>query len=235
VDTAHGHQRKMFDALKAVRELNPAVPVVAGNVVSADGVRDLVEAGADIIKVGVGPGAMCTTRMMTAVGRPQFSAVYECSAAARELGASVWADGGVRYPRDVALALAAGASQVMIGSWFAGTYESPGDLQLDSTGKQYKESFGMASARAVQNRTQRDGAFDRARKGLFEEGISSSKMYLDPVRPGVEDLLDMITAGLRSSMTYAGAVNLEEFREKAIVGVQSAAGYEEGRPLPESW
>ncbi|HEY8295916.1 MAG TPA: GuaB1 family IMP dehydrogenase-related protein, partial [Micrococcaceae bacterium] len=213
VDTAHGHQRKMFDALKAVRELNPAVPVVAGNVVSADGVRDLVDAGADIIKVGVGPGAMCTTRMMTAVGRPQFSAVYECSAAARELGASVWADGGVRYPRDVALALAAGASQVMIGSWFAGTYESPGDLQVDSTGRQYKESFGMASARAVQNRTQRDGAFDRALKGLFEEGISASKMYLDPLRPGVEDLLDLITAGLRSSMTYAGAVSLAEFRE----------------------
>ncbi len=235
VDTAHGHQRKMFDALKAVRELNPAVPVVAGNVVSAAGVRDLVEAGADIIKVGVGPGAMCTTRMMTAVGRPQFSAVHECAAAARELGASVWADGGVRYPRDVALALAAGASQVMIGSWFAGTYESPGDLQVDSTGRQYKESFGMASARAVQNRTQRDGAFDRALKGLFEEGISASKMYLDPLRPGVEDLLDLITAGLRSSMTYAGAVSLAEFREKAIVGVQSAAGYEEGRPLPQSW
>ncbi|MBT1003087.1 GuaB1 family IMP dehydrogenase-related protein [Paenarthrobacter sp. DKR-5] len=235
VDTAHGHQRKMFDALRAVRSLNPQVPVVAGNVVSADGVRDLVEAGADIIKVGVGPGAMCTTRMMTAVGRPQFSAVLECSEAARALGARVWADGGVRYPRDVALALAAGASQVMIGSWFAGTYESPGDLQVDSNGRQYKESFGMASARAVQNRTQREGAFDRARKALFEEGISASKMYLDPGRPGVEDLVDMITSGVRSSLTYAGATNLAEFRERAVVGVQSAAGYEEGRPLPQSW
>jgi IMP dehydrogenase len=235
VDTAHGHQRKMFDALRAVRSLDPGVPVVAGNVVSAVGVRDLVEAGANIVKVGIGPGAMCTTRMMTAVGRPQFSAVYECSQAARELGAHVWADGGVRYPRDVALALAAGASQVMIGSWFAGTYESPGDLQVDGDGRQYKESFGMASARAVQHRTQRDGAFDRARKSLFDEGISTSKMYLDPVRPGVEDLLDMITAGLRSSMTYAGATDLARFREQAVVGVQSAAGYEEGRPLPQSW
>ncbi|GAB3266044.1 GuaB1 family IMP dehydrogenase-related protein [Arthrobacter pigmenti] len=235
VDTAHGHQRKMFDALEAVRGLDPDVPVVAGNVVSADGVKDLVAAGANIVKVGVGPGAMCTTRMMTAVGRPQFSAVLECSQAARELGASVWADGGVRYPRDVALALAAGASQVMVGSWFAGTYESPGDLLTDSSGRQYKESFGMASARAVQNRTQREGSFDRARKGLFEEGISSSRMYLDPSRPGVEDLLDMITAGLRSSMTYAGAADLSSFRERALVGVQSAAGYEEGRPLQESW
>ena len=235
VDTAHGHQRKMLDALKAVTALDPSVPVVAGNVVSADGVRDLVEAGASIVKVGVGPGAMCTTRMMTAVGRPQFSAVYECAQAAAELGAHVWADGGVRYPRDVALALAAGASQVMIGSWFAGTYESPGDLQTDSQGRQYKESFGMASARAVQNRTQREDVFARARKGLFEEGISTSTMYLDPARPGVEDLLDMITAGVRSSMTYAGARSLAEFRERAIVGVQSAAGYEEGRPLQQSW
>lgn len=235
VDTAHGHQEKMLDALRAVRSLSPSVPVAAGNVVSADGVRDLVEAGADILKVGVGPGAMCTTRMMTAVGRPQFSAVLECSTAAAALGAHVWADGGVRYPRDVALALAAGASQVMIGSWFAGTYESPGDLQVDAAGRQFKESFGMASARAVQNRSAGDAAFERARKGLFEEGISTSKMYLDPARPGVEDLLDMITAGLRSSLSYAGAASLAEFRERAIVGIQSAAGYEEGRPLPQSW
>ncbi len=235
VDTAHGHQEKMLDALRAVRSLSPSVPVAAGNVVSAAGVRDLVEAGADILKVGVGPGAMCTTRMMTAVGRPQFSAVLECSTAAAELGAHVWADGGVRYPRDVALALAAGASQVMIGSWFAGTYESPGDLLVDAAGRHYKESFGMASARAVQNRNSGEGAFERARKGLFEEGISTSTMYLDPARPGVEDLLDMITAGLRSSFSYAGASSLAEFRERAIVGVQSAAGYEEGRPLPQSW
>jgi IMP dehydrogenase len=127
VDTAHGHQEKMICALQAVRALDPAVPVVAGNVVTAAGVADLVSAGADIVKVGVGPGAMCTTRMMTGVGRPQFSAVLECAEQARQLGASVWADGGVRHPRDVALALAAGASNVMIGSWFAGTFESPGD------------------------------------------------------------------------------------------------------------
>ncbi|HEY0217643.1 MAG TPA: GuaB1 family IMP dehydrogenase-related protein, partial [Cellulomonas sp.] len=112
VDTAHGHQRKMLDALEAVRSLDPQVPVVAGNVVTAEGTRDLIAAGADIVKVGVGPGAMCTTRMMTAVGRPQFSAVLGCAAEARRLGKHVWADGGVRHPRDVALALAAGASQV---------------------------------------------------------------------------------------------------------------------------
>jgi IMP dehydrogenase len=235
VDTAHGHQERMFDALAAVRSLSPSVPVVAGNVVSADGVRDLIAAGADIVKVGVGPGAMCTTRMMTGVGRPQFSAVLECSAAARSLGKHVWADGGVRHPRDVALALAAGASAVMVGSWFAGTYESPGDLHQAPDGRMYKESFGMASARAVANRTTGEDAFDRARKALFDEGISTGRMYLDPLRPGVEDLIDTITAGVRSACTYAGATTLPDFAERAVIGVQSASGYAEGRPLYTNW
>ncbi|MEV2215234.1 GuaB1 family IMP dehydrogenase-related protein [Streptomyces sp. NPDC050997] len=235
IDTAHGHQESMISAIKLVRDLDPRVPIVAGNIVAAEGVRDLVEAGADIIKVGVGPGAMCTTRMMTGVGRPQFSAVLECAAEARKYGKHVWADGGVRHPRDVAMALAAGASNVMIGSWFAGTYESPGDLQQDADGRFYKESFGMASARAVANRTSEESGYDRARKALFEEGISTSRMYLDPDRPGVEDLIDSIIAGVRSSCTYAGANSLEEFSEKAVVGIQSAAGYAEGKPLHASW
>jgi IMP dehydrogenase len=235
VDTAHGHQERMIEALTAVRALSPTVPIVAGNVVSADGTRALIEAGADIVKVGVGPGAMCTTRMMTGVGRPQFSAVRDCAATARELGKHVWADGGVRHPRDVALALAAGASSVMIGSWFAGTHESPGDLMEDFDGRAYKVSFGMASARAVANRTSTESAYDRARKGLYEEGISSSRMYLDPARPGVEDLIDEICSGVRSACTYAGASTLEELHERALVGVQSAAGFHEGRPLATSW
>ncbi|MDQ0785889.1 GuaB1 family IMP dehydrogenase-related protein [Streptomyces sp. B3I8] len=235
IDTAHGHQESMISGLKVVRDLDPGVPIVAGNIVSAEGVKDLIDAGADIIKVGVGPGAMCTTRMMTGVGRPQFSAVLECAAEARKYGKHVWADGGVRHPRDVAMALAAGASNVMVGSWFAGTYESPGDLQHDADGRPYKESFGMASARAVRNRTSEESAYDRARKALFEEGISTSRMFLDPARPGVEDLIDMIIAGVRSSCTYAGAASLEEFAEKAVVGIQSAAGYAEGKPLHASW
>jgi IMP dehydrogenase len=235
VDTAHGHQERMIEALKAVRSVGVDVPVVAGNVVAADGVKDLVDAGADIIKVGVGPGAMCTTRMMTGVGRPQFSAVLECVREADRHGRKVWADGGVRHPRDVALALAAGASQVMIGSWFAGTFESPGDLRLDTDGRAYKESFGMASARAVANRTSSDTAFDRARKGLYEEGISSSRMYLDPERSGVEDLVDVICAGVRSACTYAGASSLAELTERAVVGIQSASGFHEGKPLPGGW
>ncbi|GAB3831675.1 GuaB1 family IMP dehydrogenase-related protein [Kribbella italica] len=235
IDTAHGHQERMLDVLRTVRALDPQVPVVAGNVVTAEGVSDLVEAGADIVKVGVGPGAMCTTRMQTAVGRPQFSAVLDCAARARELGKHVWADGGVRHPRDVALALAAGASSVMIGSWFAGTYESPGDPHHDSDGRIYKESFGMASARAVASRTADDTPFQRARKSFFGEGISTARMYLDPERPSVEDLLDSIVSGVRSSCTYVGAGTLEEFHQRAVVGIQTASGYAEGKPLDKSW
>ena len=243
VDTAHGHQDKMLEALPLVVAARDAyeaasghrVPIAAGNVVSADGVRDLVAAGADIVKVGVGPGAMCTTRMMTGVGRP---AVLRRPRVRRGCPRARCARVGRRrrpLPRDVALALAAGAASVMIGSWFAGTLESPGDLKVGPDGRPYKESFGMASARAVSNRTRDAAGFERARMALFEEGISSSRMFLDPDRPGVEDLVDAITAGVRSSATYAGARSLAEFHERAIVGLQSSAGYDEGRPLHASW
>jgi IMP dehydrogenase len=235
IDTAHGHQEGMIGAVERVASLDLGIPIAAGNVVTAPAVRDLVSAGASIAKVGVGPGAMCTTRMMTAVGRPQFSAVLETAEVARELGAHVWADGGVRYPRDVALALAAGAASVMIGSWFAGTIEAPGRLQTDADGRLYKESWGMASTKAVHERFGRLDPYELARRELFAEGISSSRIYLDPLRPSVEDLLDMITSGVRSSFTYAGARSLAEFHDRALVGIQSAAGYEEGKALPVSW
>ncbi|MFG6445099.1 GuaB1 family IMP dehydrogenase-related protein [Microbacterium sp. P07] len=235
LDTAHGHQDGMLRALREVAALDLGLPIVAGNIVTAEGVSDLVDAGATILKVGVGPGAMCTTRMMTAVGRPQFSAVLETAEAARIYGAHVWADGGVRYPRDVALALAAGAASVMIGSWFAGTIEAPGELMTDADGRIYKESWGMASTKAVHERFGRLDPYELARKELFAEGISSSRIYLDPLRPGLEDLLDMITSGVRSSFTYAGASTVAEFRDRARVGLQSAAGYEEGKALPVSW
>ncbi len=235
IDTAHGHQLKMLDAIKSVASLDLGLPLAAGNIVSAEGTRDLITAGASIVKVGVGPGAMCTTRMMTGVGRPQFSAIVECAAAARQLGGHVWADGGVRHPRDVALALAAGAANVMIGSWFAGTYESPGDLMRDREDQPFKESYGMASKRAVAARTAADSQFDRARKALFEEGISTSRMGLDPSRGGVEDLLDHITSGVRSTCTYVGAATIAELHDKAVLGVQSAAGFAEGHPLPTGW
>jgi IMP dehydrogenase len=234
VDTAHGHQQKMLEAVKAARGAAPNHPLVAGNVVTVDGTNDLISAGADIVKVGVGPGAMCTTRMMTGVGRPQFSAVLACAEVARSRGRHVWADGGVRHPRDVALALAAGASSVMIGSWLAGTYESAADAMRDPNGLLYKENYGMASSRAVSGRTRGESGFERARKSLFEEGISKSKMYLDPDMPGVEDILDVIVAGVRSSCTYAGAATLDQLHERAVIGIQSQAGFMEGRPL-DTW
>jgi IMP dehydrogenase len=235
LDTAHGHQTRMLRAVEAVRGAIGDRPLVAGNVVTADGTRELIEAGADIVKVGVGPGAMCTTRLMTGVGRPQFSAVVECADEAARLDRHVWADGGVRWPRDVALALAGGAASVMFGSWLAGTYESAADPMHDADGRVYKESFGMASNRAVKARTKDDDAFERARKELFEEGISTSRMYVDPERPGVEDILDQVVAGVRSACTYAGAANLTEFHDRVVVGVQSVSGYDEGLPQPSSW
>jgi len=243
MDTAHGHQERMIAAVEKVRRVRDEyaaatgrhVLIVAGNIVTREGTTDLIDAGADVVKVGVGPGAMCTTRMQTGVGRPQFSAVLDCAEAARDMGRSIWADGGVRHPRDVALALAAGAGAVMIGSWFAGTYESTGTLMSDANGRSYKESFGMASSRAVRARTRNQSLLERARAALFEEGISNSRMYLDPQRPGVEDLIDFIVTGVRSSCTYAGARTLEDFHARATIGVQSRSGYEEGRPLHVSW
>lgn len=235
LDTAHGHQQKMLSAIKSVREIDPKIPIVAGNVVTSQAVIDLVKAGANIIKVGIGPGSMCTTRMMTAVGRPQLSAVLECAKTAKELGAQVWADGGVKHPRDVVLALAAGADSVMIGSWFAATNESAADVQMSSDNRLYKENYGMASNRAVKNRNSHESAYLKAKKEFFEEGISTSKLYLNPYKSGSEDILDEINAGLRSAMTYSGAHNLTEFQDQAIIGIQSSSGYEEGKPVSLSW
>lgn len=231
IDTAHGHQRRMLETLESVRAaIGDSLPIVAGNVCTAEGTRALIEAGADVVKVNVGPGAMCTTRMQTGVGRPSFSSVRACAEVAREAGKHVWADGGVRAPRDVALYLAAGATRVMVGSLLAGTYESPGDIFEDAQGRAYKENYGMASARAVGERTQGLDAFAVAKKQFFREGISSSRIYLKPGQGSVGDLLvDMVT-GVQSAMTYSGAHDLASFAERAIVGVQTRGGFVEGTP-----
>ena len=236
IDTAHGHQKKTLQAIKNVSDkVGNKVKIVAGNVTTANATKDLVNAGANIVKVGIGPGAMCTTRMMTGVGRPQFSAVLECSKQAKAMDAHVWADGGVRHPRDVAIALGAGASNVMFGSWFAGTYESASDMQQDSEGRLYKVNYGMASRRAVKGRNEQQDIYTKAKKELFEEGISASKLFINPRMPGVEDIIDHIVAGLRSSMAYAGASNILEFQQKAVFGVQMSSGYNEGLPLTTNW
>lgn len=230
LDTAHGHQRRMLEAVAQLREVAKGRPIVAGNVCTAEGTRELIEAGADVVKVNVGPGAMCTTRMQTGVGRPTFSSVRACAEEAAKHGKHVWADGGVRHPRDVALYCAAGAARVMVGTALAGTFESPGDVKTDAEGRIYKQNYGMASARAVAERTAGLDAFERAKKGFFREGISTSRIYIQPGRESVGAILiDMIT-GLQSALTYVGAANLAEFHDRAIVGVQSLSGYGEGTP-----
>jgi IMP dehydrogenase len=231
LDTAHGHQRRMLEAIRAVKSVIAGrVPIIAGNVCTAEGTRALIEAGADVVKVNVGPGAMCTTRMQTGVGRPTFTSVLQCAREARTHGKHVWADGGVKHPRDVALYLAAGASRVMVGTALAGTYESPGDVKEDKDGLLYKENYGMASGRAVSDRTTELDPFERAKKGFFREGISTSRIY---IREGQESvgaiLIEMIT-GVQSALTYTGARSLAEFHDLAEIGVQTAAGYGEGTP-----
>jgi IMP dehydrogenase len=231
LDTAHGHQRRMLEAIRAVRrEVGPGFPLVAGNVCTAEGTRALIEAGADVVKVNVGPGAMCTTRMQTGVGRPTFTSVLECAREARRLGKHAWADGGVRYPRDVALYLAAGASRVMVGTALAGTFESPGDVREDKNGRLYKVNFGMASARAVEDRSGDMDAFERAKRGFFREGISTSKVYLQEGRESVGALLVETITGLQSACTYVGAQDLRAFHELAVIGVQTPGGFTEGKP-----
>jgi IMP dehydrogenase len=232
LDTAHGHQRSMLDAIRGVRDaVGERVPIIAGNVCTAEGTRDVIAAGADVVKVNVGPGAMCSTRLQTGVGRPTFSAVLACATEARRHGKHVWADGGVRYPRDVALYLAAGAARVMVGTMLAGTYESPGDVHEDRQGRAYKENYGMASARAVSDRTTGLAAFERAKKGFFREGISTSRVYLREGRTSVGEILVELITGLQSAFTYVGASTWSEFTERAVVGVQSVAGFHEGKPL----
>lgn len=231
LDTAHGWQRRMLEALAAVRKaVGGRVPIVAGNVCTAEGTRALVEAGADVVKVNIGPGAMCTTRLQTGVGRPTFSSVVDCAREARRLGKHVWADGGVRHPRDVALYLAAGASRVMVGTWFAGTYESPGDIKEDREGRLYKVNYGMASARAVEDRSAELDGFERARRAFFQEGISTSRIYLHEGRESVGAILVEIVTGLQSACTYVGARSVQKLHELSVVGVQSLAGYVEGTP-----
>lgn len=231
LDTAHGYQKGMIEAVKKCRSLfGNSVKIVAGNVITEAATKALLEAWADGVKVGIGPGAMCTTRMKTWVGRPQFTAVYKCVQEAKKHGGFVWADGGVKEPRDMILALAAGANHVMLGTIFAGTYESVGDIKYDEQGNMYKENYGMASQKAVSLRNQKLSKFESARKQMFREGISTSKIYLKEGRASVGDIVDEFIAGLRSAMTYVGAANLSEFHEKAVIGVQTQAGFVEGTP-----
>lgn len=231
LDTAHGYQKSMIDTIALFRKMYGNDPIIiAGNVITPEATKALIQAWANGVKVGIWPWAMCTTRMKTWVGRPQFSAVYHCSNAAKEVGWFVWADWGIKNPRDMILALAAWANHVMLGTTFAWTYESVGDVKYDQDWYMYKENYGMASRKAVVWRNQNLSKFDLAKKQLFREWISSSRIYIRPGMESVWDIVDEFITWLRSAMTYVWANNLQEFQEKAIVGVQTVAWFTEWTP-----
>jgi IMP dehydrogenase len=229
IDTAHGHSAGVVEAIRRIKSIAPVL-VVAGNVVTAEGVEALVSAGADAVKVGVGAGSICTTRIISGAGMPQLSAVYEASIAARRLGIPLIADGGTRFSGDVVKAIAAGAHTVMLGSLLAGTDEAPGETELFE-GRRYKSYRGMGSLGAMQGfgadryGTAQGGAAGRSNKAV-PEGIEGRVPYAGTAA----DVIDQLVGGLRSGMGYAGAANLAELRENSRFMRVSTAGREESHP-----
>lgn len=225
IDAATGHTSRVIEVIDKLRSrVGNDIPIIAGNVVTADGARDLVKAGAAAIKVGVGPGSICTTRIISGVGMPQFTAVQETAAVAREAGVAVIADGGIRYSGDVVKALAGGADCVMLGSLLAGTSESPGAM-VRWQGRTFKEYRGMGSLKAM-----RKGASDRygqnASGKLVAEGVEARVPY----KGRLADTVFQLMGGLRSGMGYVGAANLKELREKARFVRITAGGLKESHP-----
>ncbi|MDQ0468430.1 IMP dehydrogenase [Labrys wisconsinensis] len=224
VDTAHGHSQKVLDAVGRIKRASNAVQVIAGNVATGDGAKALIDAGADAIKVGIGPGSICTTRMVAGVGVPQLTAIIDAANAAREAGVPVIADGGIKYSGDFAKAIAAGASVAMVGSMLAGTDETPGEVYLYQ-GRSYKSYRGMGSVGAM-SRGSADRYFQADIKDsmkLVPEGIEGQVAYKGPVGA----VLHQLAGGLRASMGYVGARTVEEFQEKARFVRISSAGLRE--------
>jgi len=224
VDTAHGHSKKVIEAIHRIRAIAPDTPVVAGNVVTAEGTRALIEAGASAIKVGVGAGSICTTRIISGAGMPQLSAIYECATAARARGVPVIADGGIRYSGDIVKAIAAGAETVMLGSLLAGLEEAPGELVLYE-GRQFKSYRGMGSVGALHGYGRDRYGSGQSNGKLVPEGVEG----LVPYRGKLSDYMAQMLGGLRSGMGYAGARTLAELRSARMVRITSAA-YAESHP-----
>ncbi len=211
VDTAHGHSKGVIDAVRATKKEHPHIDLIAGNVATADATEALIDAGADGVKVGIGPGSICTTRVVAGVGVPQVSAVFECARAAKRRGVPIISDGGVKYSGDVVKAIAAGASSVMMGSLFAGTDEAPGDMVLYQ-GRSYKMYRGMGSLGAMKKGSKdRYGQAGSADEKLVPEGIEGRVPY----RGSLASILYQLVGGLRSGMGYIGASNLAELQERA--------------------
>ena len=224
LDSAHGHSRNILTALTRIKDAFPELQIIAGNVATAEGAEALIRAGADCVKVGVGPGSICTTRIVAGVGVPQMTAIHNCSKAADKFGVPVIADGGIKYSGEIAKAIGIGARVVMIGSLFAGTDESPGETFLYQ-GRTYKGYRGMGSLGAM-----KDGSSDR----YFQEGVESQAKFVPegiegkvPYRGPLSDMIYQLMGGLRSGMGYLGAATIEELRQKAKFVKITAAGLKE--------
>ena len=224
IDTAHGHSQGVLDTVKKVKEKYPELQIIAGNVATAEATRALIEAGADCVKVGIGPGSICTTRVVAGVGVPQITAIEECAAAAAEYGVPVIADGGIKYSGDVVKAIGMGASVCMMGSMLAGCEESPGAVELYQ-GRKYKVYRGMGSIAAMEKGS-KDRYFQEDAKKLVPEGVEGRVAY----KGYVADTVFQMVGGLRAGMGYAGARTIDELREKAQFVKITSAGLKESHP-----
>ncbi len=224
IDTAHGHSKGVIDSVKQVKAKFPNLPVIAGNVATAEAVEALIDAGADVVKIGIGPGSICTTRIVAGIGVPQLTAVMDASEMAQKLGKTIIADGGIKYSGDITKALAGGANAVMLGSLLAGTKESPGDIELYQ-GRSFKVYRGMGSISAM-NAGSSDRYFQEDAKKLVPEGVEGRVPY----RGTVSDIVFQLIGGIRSGMGYCGAKNLEALRERAQFVKITGAGLKESHP-----
>ncbi|MDI3327737.1 MAG: IMP dehydrogenase, partial [Alicyclobacillaceae bacterium] len=224
VDTAHGHSKGVIDTVKAIRAKYPDLQLIAGNVATGEAVLDLIEAGVDAVKVGIGPGSICTTRVVAGIGVPQITAIYDCAVVAREYGIPVIADGGIKYSGDITKAIAAGADTVMIGSLLAGTEESPGEMEIYQ-GRSFKVYRGMGSLGAMREGSG-DRYFQEDVKKLVPEGIEGRVPYRGPLA----DTIYQLVGGLRAGMGYCGVRNIKELKERTRFIRITAAGLRESHP-----
>ncbi|RBP86084.1 inosine-5'-monophosphate dehydrogenase [Cytobacillus firmus] len=224
VDTAHGHSKGVLDTVREIRNTYPELAIIAGNVATAEATKDLIEAGADIVKVGIGPGSICTTRVVAGVGVPQITAVYDCATEARKHGKSIIADGGIKYSGDIVKALAAGGHAVMLGSLLAGVSESPGETEIFQ-GRRFKVYRGMGSVAAMEKGS-KDRYFQEDNKKFVPEGIEGRIAYKGPLT----DTIYQLVGGIRSGMGYCGTKDLHDLRENAKFIKMTGAGLRESHP-----
>lgn len=224
LDTAHGHSAGVLNVVKDIREAYPNLTIIAGNVATAEGTKALIEAGADVVKVGIGPGSICTTRVVAGVGVPQITAVYDCATEARKHGKTIIADGGIKYSGDIVKALAAGGHAVMLGSMLAGTTESPGETEIFQ-GRRFKVYRGMGSVAAMEKGS-KDRYFQEDNKKFVPEGIEGRLPYKGPLSETIYQLI----GGIRSGMGYCGTGSLEELRDNAQFVKMTGAGLRESHP-----